>query len=143
MSKIFCTFAAETAKDNDGMKRLFYILAVGMMLGLVSCEGMSEKEKVKGLWVTGDGLEVMGEYMEIEYNELTVEYRHYVERFNASAVYKGSYTIKDSVITHAYKSRTVKNGDSVDFVSLKKIPREAVLQQPNTIVYLDCCFTRQ
>ena len=136
------------------MKKLFTPLAVSILLTFISCERHSnvtpqsagedisiidEQSPINGVWK----YQLNGGEMTLEYGDHNVKYRCYVEIFDATAIYEGTYTIKDNEITHEFTSLTTKNSSRIEYTSPEKMPKEAVLQDENTIIYMDYLFTRE
>ena len=151
------------------MKHLSFILAAAMMFTFISCERpadidsqdtqetpttpttpttpetgdtipiIEEQSPIKGIWKC----QLNGGQMTLEYGDRSVKYTCYTEIFNATAVYEGTYTIKDNEITHKFTSLTTKNSSKITYYSPDQLPKEALLQDANTIVYMDYSFTRE
>lgn len=131
------------------MKRLFIILAAAMMFTFISCERPSDAEEpsitrdeqspIKGVWKC----QLDGGQMTLEYGDHNVKYTYYIEFYNATAIYEGTYTIKGNEITHEFTSLTTKNSSKIEYYSPDKMPKEALLQDANTIIYMDNSYTRK
>ena len=121
------------------MKRLFIILAAAIMFAFVSCERAIEQSPIKGVWKC----QLNGGQMTLEYGDHNVKYTYYIEFYNATAIYEGTYTIKGNEITHEFTSLTTKNSSKIEYYSPDKMPKEALLQDANTIIYMDNSYKRQ
>lgn len=121
------------------MNKLFFILAAAMMFAFVSCERAIEQSPIKGVWKC----QLNGGQMTLDYGDHNVKYTCYTEIFNATAVYEGTYTIKDNEITHEFTSLTTKNSSKISYYSPDELPKEALLQDANTIIYMDYSYKRQ
>ena len=136
------------------MKRLSFILAAAMMFAFISCERHSEigtpttgdtipiieeQSPIKGTWKC----QLNGGEMTLEYGDHNVKYKCYYEFYNATAVYEGTYTIKENEITHEFTSLTTKNSSKIEYYSPDQLPKEALLQDANTIIYMDNSYKRQ
>lgn len=145
------------------MKKSFTLFAVAIMFAFVSCERPAdvdtpeppattitpttgdtipvteEQSPIKGVWKC----QLNGGQMTLEYGQRSVKYTSYAEFFNATAIYEGTYAIKGNEITHEFTSLTTKNSSKITYYSPDKLPKEALLKDNNTIVYLDYSFTRQ
>ena len=134
------------------MRRILriFICLLSAVLFLVSCEehntptweGSSsitvEQSPIKGVWKC----QLNGMQTTLDYGDYTVKNKYHTDLFNATAVYEGTYTIKDNVITHEFTSLT-KNSSRVQYVSPAEMPKEAVLQDENTIIYMHYSYKRQ
>lgn len=121
------------------MKKLFILLAAAMILTFISCERNDEQSPIKGVWKC----QLNGGEMTLEYGEHSVKYTSYAEFFNATAIYEGTYTIKGNEIIHEFTSLKTKNSSKITYYSPEEMPKEAILKDNNTIVYLDYSFTRE
>lgn len=136
------------------MRKVFTLLVTTLLLTFISCERHSsvapksagedsakieEQSPIKGFWK----YQLNRGEMTLEYGDHNVKYRCYVEIFDATAIYEGTYTIKDKVINHEFTSLTTKNSSRIEYYSLEKMPKEAILQDENTIIYMDYLFTRE
>ena len=142
------------------MKRLFFILAVAMMFTFISCERpadvdtpetpatpetgdtiptIEEQSPIMGVWKC----QLDGGQMTLEYGDHNVKYTYYIEFYNATAIYEGTYTIKGNEITHEFTSLTTKNSSKIEYYSPDKMPKEALLHDANTIIYMDNSYKRQ
>lgn len=142
------------------MKRLFIILAAAMMFTFISCERpadvdtpetpatpetgdtiptIEEQSPIKGVWKC----QLDGGQMTLEYGDHNVKYTYYIEFYSATAIYEGTYTIKGNEITHEFTSLTTKNSSKIEYYSPDKMPKEALLQDANTIIYMDNSYKRQ
>ncbi len=121
------------------MKRLSLIFVTTMMFAFVSCERTSEQSPIKGIWKC----QLNGGQMTLEYGDRSVKYTSYAEFYNATAVYEGTYTIKDNEITHEYTFLTTKNSSKIEYFSPDQLPKDALLQDANTIIYMDYSYKRQ
>ena len=81
--------------------------------------------------------------MTLEYGNHNVTYRCYLEYFNAMAVYEGTYTIKDNEIKHEFISLSTENSSHIKYYSPEKMPKDAVLQDENTIIYMEYLFIHE
>lgn len=120
------------------MKR-FLVILVAAILTFISCERGSEPSPIKGEWVC----DLNGVQMTLEYGNRDVKYTYYIDLYDATAIYKGTYTIKDNVITHEFTSLTTKNSSKIGYYDLEKMPKEAILKDDSTIIYMDYTFTRK
>ncbi len=151
------------------MKRLFFILTVAMMFTFISCERpadidtpetpekpetpetpatpetgdtiptIEEQSPIKGVWKC----HLNGMQMKLEYGESNVKYTYYIEFYKAAAIYEGTYAINGNEITHEFTSLTKKNSSKIEYYSPDKMPKEALLQDANTIIYMDNSYKRQ
>ena len=81
--------------------------------------------------------------MTLDYGDHDVKYTCYTELYNATAIYKGTYTMKDNEINQEFTSLTTKNSSKISYYSPDRLPKEALLQDPSTIIYMDYLFTRE
>lgn len=81
--------------------------------------------------------------MTLDYGDHNVKYECYLEYYKATAIYNGTYTIKDNVINHEFTSLTTKNSSRIEYTSPEKKPKEAILQDEKTIIYMDNLYTRE
>lgn len=132
------------------MRKPFLLLIVCLMMTtFVSCERPSDAEEpsitrdeqspIKGVWKC----QLNGGQMTLDYGDHNVKYTCYTEIFNATAIYEGTYTIKGNEITHEFTSLTTKNSSKIEYYSPDKMPKEALLQDANTIIYMDYSYKRQ
>ena len=145
------------------MNKLFTLLTAVMMFAFISCERpadvdtpatpttpttpitndtipiIEEQSPIKGVWKS----QLNGVQMTLDYGDHNVKYTYYIELFNATAIYEGTYTIKDNEITNEYTSLTKKNSSGIEYSSPDKLPKEALLQDANTIIYMDYSYKRQ
>jgi hypothetical protein len=139
------------------MKKFFILLATAMTFAFISCERpadvdtpltptigdtipiVEEQSPIKGVWKSQQN----GLQMTLEYGERNVKFTYYLEYYNATAIYEGTYTITDNEITHEFTSLTKKNSSKIEYYSPEKMPKEAVLQDANTIIYMDNSYKRQ
>lgn len=125
-----------------------------MMFAFISCEHpadianqatdenpsvVEEQSPIKGVWKC----HLNGGQMTLEYGERSVKYTSYAEFYNATAVYDGTYTIKGNEITHEFTSLTTKNSSKIEYYSPDQLPKDALLQDTNTIIYMDYSYKRQ
>jgi len=121
------------------MKRLFSFIAAVMLFTFMSCERHYEQSPIMGVWKCQHN----GGQMTLEYGERSVKYTSYAEFYNATVVYEGTYTIKDNEVTHEFTSLTTKNSSKIEYYSPDQLPKEAFLQDANTIIYIDNLYKRQ
>lgn len=137
------------------MKKLFALFVAGMILTFISCEHSvgtdtpatvddkssqsEETSPIKGVW----RCQLNGVQMTLDYGDCDVKYTCYTELFAATAIYIGTYTIKENEIKHEFISLTKKNSSGVEYYSPDKMPKEAVLKDENTILYMDNLYTRE
>lgn len=136
------------------MKHLSFIFAAAMMFAFISCERHSEidnpatgdnpsiveeQSPIKGIWKCN----MNGVQMKLEYGESNVKYTYYIEFYKATAIYEGTYAINGNEITHEFTSLTKKNSSKIEYYSPDKMPKEALLQDANTIIYMDNSYKRQ
>lgn len=136
------------------MKKLFTLLVASILFVFISCERHSdiaapatgdnpsvveEQSPIKGIWEC----QLDGVKMTFVFSDDKVEYKYYIERFNASAIYKGAYTIKDSDITLEFRSISTKNSSGIEYYAPEKMPKEAIFKDENTIIYIDNSYTRK
>lgn len=93
---------------------------------------------IKGLWEC----QLSGGYMILNFGDSEVEYFLYFEIFESKATYKGKYTIDGKDITIQFNSLT-KNGAKVRYTPPEDMPKDAVLKNENTIVYIDKEYKRK
>lgn len=93
---------------------------------------------IKGLWE----YKITGMVMTFNFGEKDVEYRCHTDLMNATAIYKGTYSIKDNDITLEFTSLTSKPSN-VKFTSPEDLPKEAVRKDEKTIVYIDNSYIRK
>lgn len=146
------------------MKRLFIILVAGMLFAFISCERASdvsmpetpetpetpeetgdtiptieEQSPIKGVWkYNTNGLRIT-----LDYGDDDVKLTYYLDFYNATAIYDGTYMIEDSVITHHFTSLTTKNSSKIGYYSPENMPKEATLEDDNTIIYINYSFKRE
>lgn len=132
------------------MRKPFLLLIVCLMMTtFVSCERPSDAEEpsitrdeqspIKGIWEC----QLNGVKMTFVFSDDKVEYKYYIERFNASAIYKGAYTIKDSDITLEFRSISTQNSSGIEYYAPEKMPKGAIFKDENTIIYIDNSYTRK
>ena len=121
------------------MNKLFTLLAAAIMFAFVSCERAIEQSPIKGVWKC----QLNGGQMTLEYGERSVKYTSYAEFYNATAVYDGTYTIKGNEITQEFTSLTTKNSSKISYYSPDQLPKDALLQDANTIIYMNYSYTRE
>lgn len=136
------------------MKKLFTLLVASILFVFISCERHSdiaapatgdnpsvveEQSPIKGVWKC----QLNGGQMTLEYGDRSVKYTSYAEFYNATAVYEGTYTINGNEITHEFTSLTKKNSSKIEYYSPDKMPKEALLQDASTIIYMDNSYKRQ
>lgn len=100
---------------------------------------VEEQSPIMGVWKC----QLNGMQMTLEYGDYNVKYTCYIEFYNAIAIYEGTYTIKENEITHEFTSLTKKNSSKIEYYSPDKMPKEALLQDANTIIYMDNSYTRE
>lgn len=125
------------------MKKFSQILVACVMLTtFISCERYTSVDKqspIKGVWECPiDGLP-----MTLTFGDHEVEYKLYIEFFKATAIYNGTYTIKEKNITIDFTSLSTKNSSQIEYKSPENMPKEAVLKDENTILYMDNIYTRK
>ena len=137
------------------MKKLFTLFVASMILTFISCERSAgidtpatvddkssqseETSPIKGVW----RCQLNGVQMTLDYGDCDVKYTCYTELFDATAIYIGTYTIKENEIKHEFISLTKKNSSGVEYYSPDKMPKEAVLKDDNKILYMDNLYTRE
>lgn len=121
------------------MRKVFTLLVTALLLTFISCERSLDISPIKGVWK----YQLNGGEMTLEYGDHNVKYKCHLEYYKATAIYEGTYTIKDNEITHEFTSLTTKNSSRIEYTSPEKMPKEAVLQDENTIIYMDYLFTRE
>lgn len=132
------------------MRKPFLLLIVCLMMTtFVSCERPSDAEEpsitrneqspIKGVWKC----QLNGGQMTLDYGDHNVKYTCYTEIFNATAIYEGTYTIKGNEITHEFTFLTTKNSSKIEYFSPDQLPKDALLQDANTIIYMDYSYKRQ
>lgn len=121
------------------MKHLSFIFAAAIMFAFVSCERAIEQSPIKGVWKC----QLNGGQMTLDYGDHNVKYTCYTEIFNATATYEGTYTIKGNEITHEFTFLTTKNSSKISYYSPDQLPKDALLQDANTIIYMDYSYKRQ
>ena len=125
------------------MKKLFTLFIGCMMIAcFVSCERSSKNSEVspiKGVWEC----QLNGTKMTLTFGNSDVEYYTYIEAFDASATYKGTYSIEDTNITLEFTSLKTKNSSGIEYYAPDKMPKEAVLKDENTIVYIENLYIRK
>ena len=145
------------------MKKLFTFVVVAMIFAFISCErpadvdtpetsetpaasetgdtipAIEEQSPIKGIWKCN----MNGVQMKLEYGESNVKYTYYIELYKATAIYEGTYAINGNEITHEFTSLTKKNSSKIEYYSPDKMPKEALLQDANTIIYMDNSYKRQ
>ena len=72
-----------------------------------------------------------------------MKYTVYIEMYDATAIYEGTYTIKDNEIQHEFTSLTKKNSSGIKYTDPKNMPKEAVFHDEKTIIYMDYKFKRE
>lgn len=98
-----------------------------------------ETSPIKGVW----RCQLNGVQMTLDYGDCDVKYTCYTELFDATAIYIGTYTIKENEIKHEFISLTKKNSSGVEYYSPDKMPKEAVLRDDNKILYMGNLYTRE
>lgn len=140
------------------MKKLFTLFVASMILTFISCiscersagidtpatvddkSSLSEETSpIKGVW----RCQLNGVQMTLDYGDCDVKYTCYTELFDATAIYIGTYTIKENEIKHEFISLTKKNSSGVEYYSPDKMPKEAVLRDDNKILYMGNLYTRE
>lgn len=150
------------------MKQLFVLLVTCLMLIFTSCERPTEiynpattsdepsvgkdsltmgdksspdedQSPIKGVWK----YLLKGIQMTLEFGDKDVTYKCYTEMYNATAIYKGIYTIDANDITLEFNSLEKKNSSKIEYTSPDKMPKDAELKDENTIIYLGYTFKRQ
>ena len=136
------------------MDKFFTLLTAAMMIALISCERHSgidtsatddnpsvveEQSQIKGVWKC----QLSGVQMTLDYGNRSVKYTYYIELYNATAIYEGTYAIQDNEITHEFTSLTTKNSSKIEYYSPDQLPKDALLQDANTIIYMDNSYKRQ
>jgi len=145
------------------MNKLFTLLAAAMMFAFISCErpadvdtpatpetpatsetgdtipAIEEQSPIKGIWKCN----MNGMQMTLDYGDHNVKYTCYIEFYKATAIYEGTYTINGNEITHEFTSLTTKNSSKIEYYSPDQLPKEALLQDANTIIYMDNSYKRQ
>ncbi len=100
---------------------------------------IEEQSPIKGEWKCL----LEGLHLTLEYGDNDVKYTCYTEYYDATAIYKGTYTIKDSLIRHEFTSLTTKNSSKLRYAAPEELPKEAVLEDENTIIYTDRIYKRE
>ena len=137
------------------MKKLFTLFVASMIRTFISCERSDgidtpatvddkssqseETSPIKGVW----RCQLNGVQMTLDYGDCDVKYMYYIELFDATAIYKGTYIIKGNEIKHEFISLKKKNSSGVEYYSPDKMPKEAVLKDDNKILYMDNLYTRE
>ena len=137
------------------MKKLFTLFVASMILTFISCERSAgidtpatvddkssqseETSPIKGVW----RCQLNGVQMTLDYGDCDVKYTYYIELFDATAIYTGTYTIKENEIKHEFISLTKKNSSKIEYYSPDQLPKDALLQDTNTIIYMDYSYKRQ
>ena len=137
------------------MKRLFPILfACVLATVFISCERSAaggeeptptedpttaQQSPIKGTWEC----QLSGVKMTFNFGESNVEYKYYIELYNATATYKGTYTIQANNIALDFTSLTTKNSSGIEYYAPDKMPKEAELKDEKTILYIDNIYKRQ
>ena len=141
-------------KYRSVMKKLFILIFASMMT-FISCERPTEidnptttsddpsivekQSPIKGIWECL----LNGMQMTLEFGDKEVMYKCYTEMYNATAIYKGIYTIDANNITLKFNSLEKTNSSKIEYTSPDKMPKDAELKDKNTIIYLDYTFKRQ
>lgn len=97
-----------------------------------------QQSPIKGLWE----YKVTGMVMTLDFGDEEVEYRCHTDLYDALAIYKGTYTIEDKDITLEFTSLTSKPSN-VDFYAPEDLPKDAVLKDEKTIVYIEKSYIRK
>ena len=125
------------------MKKLFSLFIGCMMIAsFVSCERSSKNSEVspiKGVWEC----QLNRAKMTLTFGDSDVEYYTYIEGLDASAIYQGKYTIQANNITLEFTSLKTKNSSGIEYYAPDKMPKEAVLKDENTIIYIDKQYIRK
>ena len=146
----------ERKRLTDTMQKLFsFFLACMMAITFISCERSAgggedptptedttptvQPSPIKGVWEC----QLNGVHMSLTFGDSNVEYEYCIEAMEATALYKGTYTIKDSDITIIFTSLTTKNSSKITYTNPADMAKEATLVDASTIVYLDYTFTRK
>ena len=93
------------------MKKLFTLFVASMILTCISCERSDgidtpatvddkssqseETSPIKGVW----RCQLNGVQITLDYGDCDVKYMYYIELFDATAIYKGTYIIKGNEIS--------------------------------------------
>ena len=97
-----------------------------------------ETSPIKGLWE----YTVKGLQMTLDFGDKEVEYKCHTDLYDATATYKGTYTIEENDITIEFTSLT-SNTTHFEYLSPEAMPKEAELKDESTILYIDQIFTRK
>lgn len=92
---------------------------------------------IKGLWE----YKVSGLQMTLDFGDTKVEYKCHTDLIEATATYKGTYTIEDNDITLEFYSLT-STSSKVNFYAPEDLQKNAILKDENTIVYIDKEYKR-
>lgn len=120
------------------MTKLLLSLAATILI-CISCERQVEVSPIKGVWEC----QMNGATMTLEYGNRDVKYICYTELFDATAIYKGTYTIQGNEIQQEFTSLTKKNSSKIEYYSPEEMPKEAVQKGNDTIIYMDYTFVRK
>ena len=124
------------------MNKVFPLLVVGLMLlTFASCERVGEPSPIKGVWEYED------KYfsMTFKFGEKEVEYTQNYDYYGGQAIYFGTYTINDNIITLNFNSIKSKKTTQpkIIYEEPEDMPKEAIIKDSTTISYLDCIFKRK
>lgn len=123
------------------MKRtLFIILPFVMLIAFISCErpNSGEKSPVKGKWESRQS----GATMTLDFGDKSVEYTFYMDLFESTVIYYGTYEITDSIIDINFSDLSTKNSSGISYTNPADMPTKAILHYDNTIEYIDYIFYR-
>ena len=138
------------------MKRLYqFLLVCVMIIFFISCERSAgggeeptptveqttnvQSSPIKGIWEC----QLNGVKMTFNFGDSNVEYKYYIELYNATATYKGTYTIQNNNISLEFTSLTTKNSSGIEYYAPDKMPKEAELKDEKTILYIDNIYKRK
>lgn len=114
-----------------------------MMTGLASCEKpmVTDTSQIDGIWESTDN----GMTQSLMFFEKTVEYACQTEYYNTEVTYFGTYYIVEDTIFINLDSLMTKRVSSpkVEYIAPENMPKEPVLINPLTIIYLDCTFLKR
>ena len=93
---------------------------------------------IKGVWE----FSVTGLQMTLDFGDKEVVYKCHTDLIEATAIYKGTYTIEENDITLEFTSLKTST-NKVGFYAPEDLPKDAVLKDEKTIVYIEKSYIRK
>lgn len=119
-------------------QRILSIITIVVALTFNSC-GQEGASSIKGIWKC----QLNGVEMTLDFGYRKVEYTCYTELYDATGTYEGTYAISGNDINIEFTSLTKKNSSKIEYTAPVDMPKEAVLKDTNTILYINQTFKRQ